>query len=200
MSETRADSEVSICNLALSLLPHAPIISLDQPNSKAARRCKQHYALQRDGLLREYRWNFSTEWRSLGASGAVPVAGFSYAYNLPADALGVFEVDGAQDEQWAVERIGTTSQLTCDLTAPISAMVSILVTEPAKYDAHFVGLLSHRMAAVLSPSLTRSRELSQDVQDDMAELEKRAKQLDARQARKNEPPVVSRWLAARRIS
>ena len=54
------ETKTSICNKALALLGEAPINSLDDATSKAARVCNQFYDLSIRSVLEQGKWTFAT--------------------------------------------------------------------------------------------------------------------------------------------
>jgi len=79
-------SDIDIANLALLYLETAPIVSFGD-NTEQARAINSSYALLRDKLQREYRWNFNRTYVQLPALSTPPPFEYEYAYELPADYL-----------------------------------------------------------------------------------------------------------------
>lgn len=198
MPEFRADSEIDICNQALGHCQAPSITGFDQANSKAARQCKLHYAVTRDRLLAEYRWNFSTKRGTL-ANVAAPEFGYSHAYARPADCLRILEIDGYRRENWIVEG----ELILIDRAPPLKARWLWRNTEPRLMDAAFVELLSYELALKIAPALTRYRAIVREIErvlnDPDDGLRRRAKKADALEGREEIDPYESQFLEARMI-
>lgn len=86
MSLSAPDSEVDICNMALSHLKQSSIAQIDPPSSKVETLCALWYHQIRQETLRSHPWNFAGARVQLTPdSGATPDFGFSHAYALPSD-------------------------------------------------------------------------------------------------------------------
>lgn len=196
MTQNIADSEVGICNLALGHVKDPGIADLDQPHSKAARVCKKFYAVTRDALLEDYRWNFNTRRiRFTTADLPEDSYGFSNAYLLGGGIVRVLEVDGCIDEDWTVE----DGLLLVDLPAPLKGRVSIRITEPAKYSAAFVNLFSLELAVAIGGEITHDTSLLTKLEGRAEKLSKRAKKNDAKEGREKLGETVSSYIAVRSV-
>src|ERR1035437_8842278 len=85
---TAAQTEVSICNLALSRLGAKRITALTAATVEA-QRCTLHYASDRDSLLRGHTWVFAMVRAALSEDTTVPAFGYDHQYILPSDCLRV---------------------------------------------------------------------------------------------------------------
>lgn len=86
MSLLAPDSEVDMCNVALSHLKQAPIRQIDPPTTSVEEKCAMQYHQVRQETLRCHPWNFATKRVQLTPdSGATPLFGFTHAYLLPND-------------------------------------------------------------------------------------------------------------------
>ena len=83
-------SEVDICNLALSHLRVAAIVSLLDTTTRAA-ACNTHYAVARDTVLREHAWGFAKK-RKILIIIEDTYAGWDYSYLYPADCIVAHEI------------------------------------------------------------------------------------------------------------
>ena len=81
-----ASSEVSIANIAMTLLGQQTIISLTD-DSNRANLANARFADVRDAVLRTHLWNCATKRAALSASATAPAWGYSTAYPLPVDFL-----------------------------------------------------------------------------------------------------------------
>ena len=149
-------SEVSICNLALSRLGEESITALSD-NTPQAIECNRLYAITRDMELRGHNWNFAIRRADLAADTTSPSWGYDNRYRLPADFLKLVEVEST--DQWRVEagnagESGSFFVLT-DLSDPIYIRYVARVTDPAVFDPLFINMLAARLAMDLAPKLTQ---------------------------------------------
>jgi len=152
-----ATSEAEICNLALARLGQGEFItSLDQAN-KAAEVCKLYYPTTRDALLRQHKWNFATKRQTL-ALASTPNWKYTYAFQLPNDCLKVIETENDKyvDSKWDVEE---DKIVTNDSSCKIEYIAR--VTDVSKFDSLFVDLVACRLAAEISPHLTKNSALTE---------------------------------------
>lgn len=159
-------SEVSICNLALSHLGEEPITSLDD-NVKAARECSRLYDITRDMELRAHLWNFAIRRASLAKDTTDPTWGHSNRYQIPDDCLKVVEVK--DDVDWHIEagNLGDTGQtfIVTDTSAPLYIRYVSRVEDPALFDPLFINALAARLAMKLALPLTQSNTITQGARD-----------------------------------
>jgi hypothetical protein len=88
-----AVSDIDICNLALSRLGAAPIVTLTE-ETQNGELCKRFYSVVYDRVLRTFAWKCAMERVALAAVTA-PAFGWDYAFALPASpyCLRVIEMD-----------------------------------------------------------------------------------------------------------
>ena len=97
--------DTTICNMALGAVDARSSISNMQEESEEARQCALHYAVTRDELLRDYRWNFAEAEIALAVlksatgtpgnpSGAFPQppGQWLYEYSYPSDCLAIRQI------------------------------------------------------------------------------------------------------------
>lgn len=87
-------TETDLCNDALSQLGAATITSLGD-GSINSNHCQRFYPQLRDARLASHHWNFALTWVQLSPDVTGPIAGFNFAYTLPADCLKVVNYGGA---------------------------------------------------------------------------------------------------------
>jgi len=87
-------SETDLFNDALGMIGQTPI-RMAGDGSVASNRCATFYTPLRKGLLRSHRWNFAERRVELAQLSTAPVFGYTYAYQLPAQCLRVWEYNGA---------------------------------------------------------------------------------------------------------
>lgn len=170
-------SDVDIVNLGLTLLGEQRIQSFTQ-SSKAARSANAIYFMERDNELRIHQWNFATARALLPALTAIPVFGYQFAYELPADYLRVIQVGdvypGARRVLGTVVESQNEYQIEGQTIVtnpfpvsgqpfvpppsppgPLQLRYTRRVTDPNQFDASFVNALGCRMAMKLCEDLTQ---------------------------------------------
>jgi hypothetical protein len=151
---------IDICNMALGLIGHEPIETLDEP-SEPPRLCRLFYDPQRRALLRSAPWGFAT--CSFPAD-ALPVAPFGWpaAYALPEACLHVVAVCTAsgQAQPFAIQQ--------CQGHACVAAGHGIAyvrgiadTTDVQLFDALFTEAFAAALAVKLCMPLTNNKTLYQ---------------------------------------
>lgn len=144
-----ATSEAEICNLALTQVGAARILSLND-NTVEARLCKDNYPQIRDRMLRSHPWKFAKVQASLALLTNPPVMRFSRSFQLPADCLRVFKMMGDTSYPWQI--VGRQLHTDSD-ECYIEYVKRVTVAE---MDASFVEALYTELAYKLSFSLVQS--------------------------------------------
>ena len=190
-------SKTQICNKALAHLGEAAIADFDE-NSVLAEKCRVHYEIERDALLRMHRWNFAKERVDLVAEEPDPTFGWDYRYDLPEDCLRVLSVNGVEADLDETDfEIEGRSLLSDDYGV---SMVYIKREEdPELYDPLFVLALSAKLAAALCLELTGSQQKKQAILGEFAVMMREAGWVDAVEDRCRVIPAAhgSRTIAAR---
>ena len=164
-------TETDVCNEALGLIGQSPITAIDD-GSIPANRCLQFYAPLRDALLRSHHWNFALKWVQLAQDVTPPVAGFTFAYTLPADCLKVVNYGGSlptspttivsyiDPYQRTVVRykIEGRKLVSNDGVAYIQYLRQ--VTNPAEWDGLFYQVVATWLASKLAGSLAKDPKMS----------------------------------------
>jgi len=81
-----AQSDVSICNLALFRIGHSQRINSLNEASVAAELCKVIYPIVRDQVLESFDWSFARKRVALASVGDEPT-NWDYQYQYPSDCL-----------------------------------------------------------------------------------------------------------------
>lgn len=151
-------SEVSIFNRALTKLGANPVL-LRTDNTAQARVLNSIYEDTRDAELRAHRWKFSIKRTTLVALVEAPAWGYAYQYPLPADYLGMVQVNEfyvrtgtKQRAPWSVE----SGKILTELPAPLQLRYISRVSDTSQFDALFVDALACRLAMEACEALTQS--------------------------------------------
>lgn len=99
---------ISLCSAALLLIGADEISSFDD-GSRAAKICANLYPRTRDDVLQSYPWRFATAQERLAKLVTLPLYGYSYAYQLPANCLRVMGLEGQADFNLFEGRLYTNS-------------------------------------------------------------------------------------------
>ena len=109
-----AQSQVEICNRALSRIGHQQRIAAITDNTAPARACLTWYDQIRQSMLRDRPWPFAQRYVALGRIVADPNPDWGYAYRYPTDFLKIYRV---------YSTTGTTSGTT--IYATLGLVVSV---------------------------------------------------------------------------
>jgi len=154
-------SKVNICNQALAAIGEASIRDFDEGN-KRARMCDRFYEATRAYLLAQFDWPFARRQKALNKLAEpldwVPDGVFTYA--VPADCHQPIDLwpEGSLTE-WEIRG----RELHCTLDSektPVVLMYIQNVTDPSKFSAQFVNLLSVALAVRICLPLTQDKELT----------------------------------------
>ena len=194
MAQQPDQTETGVANMALSHLRQPPIVNIDTDTSKAGRVMRQWFGHLRDGLLRQYPWNFAEEYAEMAAVSEKPLHTFDLYYALPSDpyCLTVRSVPGHPKEAWKVvgkRRIATS------ITAPLRIVYTARVTDVQNWDPLFVQALAVQLAERAAPELAKDERVSQKIKADLAEALAAAFPADAAEGTPDDFPDGS-WVEA----
>lgn len=157
MATVNANTEVSICSLALSYLGEGPLIALDNTTAEG-QIALLHYPRQRNALLAAHPWNFAITRITLSESATTPNHHYDNAFQLPSDCLRVLEMDDEDYYEWEVENIDGVRYIVTDATTCKIKYISA-VTNTALFSESFAQLLALRLAVSMAIPITRSKTL-----------------------------------------
>ncbi|MCT4536301.1 hypothetical protein [Halodesulfovibrio sp.] len=164
-------SAVSICNKGLQYVGGSPIVSLEE-KTRGAELCSQLYAQVCDELLEAHHWSFATRYVRLPSLPEAPPFDFSHAYQLPADCIGVRQLQDSKPFEVVEGRILYTD------SHPAKAIITVRITDPNLYPAMFVEVLARKLAAELAVPLMNSSKLEQSMYSKFKEAFARAAAVD----------------------
>lgn len=172
---------VTVCNLALGRLGQAPILSLDDQDTRAE-LCARHFPSLLETVLEEREWSFAVEERVLTHDPTAPVSintSFTERYLIPSDVVRVLQADdGTGDLQWQPEGgyILTPTIGTC--TVRVLKKVGVEVASPG-----FCRALATRLASELATALTKNAALGMRLLEEYEVQLRKAAALDGLQGR-----------------
>ena len=191
-------SQVSIVNRALFKLGEATILLLTD-NVKQARTMAALFDDTRDAEIRAHRWKFAMRRTRLSSLVEAPEWGYQRQYELPADFLGLVQVNEIylrtgtkQRAPWAIEG----RRLLTDLAAPLAIRYVARVTDTALFDPLFVDALACRLAMEACEAQTQSDTKFQRVASMYEQALKLAIRQDSVEAPPDELPDGT-WLESR---
>ena len=199
-------SEVSICNLALSHIGETTITALSDDTNQA-RECNRLYAVTRDIELRAHNWNFAMKRTSLSEDGDEPTWGYDHRYVLPTDCLRLVKVgytandwQGSGQGNWRVEGDNLADSgrvyLVINLAGPVYILYVARITDVAVFDMLFINALAARLAMDLAPRLTQSNAIVQQMQQSYEYWIGQARSMDAFESSAR-PRRISPWITSR---
>lgn len=163
MAQLFEASETGMANLAMSHLRKSQrITELDGDTTVAAAQMRLHFAIVRDGLQRQYQWNFCEYWATLAAEVRTVPPGFKAVCKLPEDCLFVREVVSCGAEQWKV--IGER-YLAVRVKPPVMIRYSKRVVEVPFWDSLFVNAFALHLAVACTPVLAEDETLKAELRD-----------------------------------
>lgn len=191
-----------ICSLALGYIGEPGIEGdITAPVTKNEQLCAQWYDIMRQGLLREYVWNFAQKYATVARQGN-GAGGYADAYLVPSDCLRVlgFGEDHTigmnfTDFQMTNESGGTTINVD---NSGGSLYIRYILDEddPTRFDPLFTDLLALKLAEVLAYAITKKKTVRENVTQMISLKLPKAISVDGQER----PPVRvqrSRYLNAR---
>lgn len=161
-------SETDICNLALGYLGDAGNVTNIYPpdGSAQAAQCARFYPMARDALLEMHPWGFTVQRVTLALLSATPPSSWSYAYTVPADAVGLLAVlDAETGDDYSFNGIYTPQPFqveTLDGADVIYTNVenavlryTVLITDTTKFSPLFTESLAWFLASKLAGPLIK---------------------------------------------
>lgn len=159
------DSEVAICNLALTHIRAQPdVISIDPPEGGVkAEQCALYYGQSRRFVLRSYPWAFATTYRSLAQLDETIVRAWTYCFAVPSDCLRALHVYSDESETpQPFERSvtpGGVQVIYCNVEIPTLKYVKD-VSDPTAFDPQFTMALSYHLASLLAVPISGDADLA----------------------------------------
>ena len=150
-----AGSETEICNRALRAIGAERISSLDDAGTNAI-ACRDEYGPCRDEVLRAHPWNFAMTRASLAALSEAPAWGWERQFQLPADFVRMWRING--DHATTAFRVESGRILTNQAT-PLGILY---IRRPGvgEFDPIFTSALVARLASALALTLKESTQAS----------------------------------------
>lgn len=160
-----ANSNVQICNFALSYIGETVAIAALDNTTKASRLCSLHYTDARQSLLEAHDWPFARRYAALALSSDVIPTDYTYVYQAPADALmirrvGTFksvkadDIDSISDEyDISLSDDGASKSILTD-TKEAFSRYTVDLEQVTVFPRLFVNALAWEIASRISMGLT----------------------------------------------
>ena len=183
-------SAVDICNKALQLLGTSKALLSLADDNKAGRACNRVYDNTRLLMLQAHPWNFAMERSSIPALVTTPAWGYSFSYQVPAEALFIKEINSTED--WKIEG----SEIHTNEVAPLGILYMKNVEDPDLMTPLFREALSARIAVDISYDLTGNATLLTNIK---AIYDERLSGARTNDAQEGTPDAVEQgaWLDSR---
>lgn len=199
MSLTAPDSEVDICNLALSHLKQKGVTSIDSPTTQVEQVCNQWYHQVRQDLLRSHPWNFALARVDLTPHADAPEFGFDYKYELPSDWLRYIgrydDFNTLLDGDYEIE--GGFYLFNGEEDEAIHLRYITDFTEVAAMDPLFRSLFAINLAIMIAPNFSQSEARVATLIKLESDIRARATSIDG-QERPPKRIQTSKFIQARR--
>lgn len=190
--------KTQLTNYALSKLGEEPLLLLTD-DTKPARLMNRIFDQVRDAELRRSRWKFSLKRVQLIALVDAPEWGYTTQYPLPADFLGLVQVNdfyvrplSKQRGPWSLEG----GLLLTDLPAPLKVRYVARITNTGLFDPLFVEALACKLAMEAGETLTQSETKRARAADEYKFALAEARRQDAIETTPDEMPWGT-WLESR---
>lgn len=193
MAQRAETTETHMANRALSHLGKPKITDIDSDTSNAGDEIRLHFASVRDGLQRQYPWNFCDERKRLTETGD-GFGTFAHCYDLPEDCLWARGIDGDRN---AYFKIVSGRRIATDLPPPLTLIYNRRVVEVAYWDELFRNAFCLHLAVACCPRLVTDETLAETLRQRAQEALSVALPSDAAEGAADEIPdtdfVMSRY-------
>jgi len=201
MSLAAPDSEVDICNLALSHVKQRPVVQIDPPTSAAENLCAVWYHQVRRATLRGHVWNFALKRVKLTPDpSAVPLFGFTHAYLKPSDwvrFIGRYDDLGSKIVPDDYELEGNYYYTNGEDSQSINIRYIYDHVHVSKFDPLFISLFAINLAIILAPNFSGTENRVKVLVELQKEIKAEATAIDGQER----PPrriQKSKFITARR--
>lgn len=199
-------SKTQIVNVALMRIGVSKSVgNVETDSSREALSARLLFDDDRDFVLRDFPWPFATAYATLGLVGGSSSdhvnLDWTFSYRYPSDCMFVRRIltpSGRSETSPPAFRIGRDSQGKLIYTNEEDAQIEYTasITEPEEFDAMFSSMLSWKLAAGFSPSMSRIKDMAKTCME-MYEIEKVKAQSRALNEGQQEAQAESEFTAAR---
>jgi len=146
------NSDISICNFALSLIGQRPIRSFDEANARA-RLCSEIYSTAVEIVISRLDWSFARWTEILNTDPSIVVEEGAYAYVIPSDCITPLDVSPfGRDTKWEV----MGEYIIASAVDVLKLKYTRRITNPTKFSIPFKNAVANLVAAQLAGPLAGS--------------------------------------------
>ena len=168
-------SEVTVANIALSLLGEPQIVSLTE-DADRARKINTRFEDVRDATLRAHPWDCAEKRVQLANDGTTPVFGFAFSFDLPSDFIVARRLE-VHTAKWKIEGKKLLAE-----DSPAKMLYTFRVTDPNTWDSLFIQVFGARLAYEVCEAITKDTDLKTRLWREYLEKKKEAISVDGQQA------------------
>lgn len=176
-------SPVDICNLSFDLLRHKDkVTSIETPESDSEALSARWYDVTRRSALCAYPWNFARLRAALALNAVVPAFGYTDAYILPNNFLGLVFIGENYAEDYETEYSIEGNQILMDNSGGASLQICYIwdITSVARFDPLFIEYLTAELAIRFGNAITGLNKGLKDLYAWKKELEAKARTKNGR--------------------
>lgn len=170
-------NKVSVCSSALNLLGADAISDFAEDNDRA-RLAAQLFPQVLDATIRAHTWDAFRARVVLSPLVGAPAFGYAYAYQLPSDCLRVLSIDEVEGLPVDYDVEGAT--LLTDIN-PVYLRYLRSVDDGSTWDAGFVDVITHALAAAFAYPVTSNASNAQYFEGLYQQKLRRARAADGQQ-------------------
>ena len=166
------NSDIDICNLALSHLGIDSITSLEIPTSNNEIICSRFYDIARFNLLRDCKFQFAIKRISLPSLTEIPAFDYSSQAQLPNDFVSLLYlvIGGNKITNNGQQFIVEGNKILSNLQAPFNLVYIADIKNPTQFNEEFKLLLSYYLAYLVSAQVGASVDKIQYVLNEYSKL------------------------------
>jgi hypothetical protein len=195
--------QTKLCNLALGRVGAAPIMSINDADSKGARVCLLNFEAAVREAARAGEWNCLKKRDTLGQLSAAPAFEWAYQYQLPADLISLVELNGVAyhgepQDDWEIE--GRVLLTDADIA---QVRYIAYVEDCTQWDALFTNAVVVLLAAKIAVPMRQDEGMATALLTEYQRValpQARQKDGNERRKRRHDPCEGSRFLASRYYS
>lgn len=169
-------SLTDIANSALTRVGQARVSDIADPSNEHARVLNGELPIQRDKLLRQFRWRFAIKRVRIAEDlDNTPAFGFTHAYQMPTECLSVVDVGDLSPGLDMSDYRNTDGAdfsiegrfILTNLGGPLNVRYVAQITIAETFDPHFVDALSAALAYHTCERITQSSSKKQLLAGDL---------------------------------
>ena len=148
---------VEVCNLSFDLLRHNQLASnIETPETEEEAIASRWYDPTRRSVLRMFPWNFARKRATLSRLSAAPEFGYSDAYQLPNDFIGIVFIGDDPTDGILTDHLVEGKELLINNEGASSLNICYIrdAQEVVRFDPIFLMLFVAELAVVFGNSIT----------------------------------------------